>query len=92
LDEPNGEPEPQQHVGRDEFTESVKNTLAWRVGGLCSNRDCMQATKGPHTDDTKVTTLARRATSMPPQQAVRGTTLRRPVKSAAPRQTESAFV
>ncbi len=44
-------------ASRDEFTETVKGTLAWRVGGLCSNPDCMAPTKGPHSDEAKVTNL-----------------------------------
>ena len=57
MHEANGDVLKLEHVGRDEFKESVKNVLAWRVGGLCSNPDCMQPTKGPHTDDAKVTNL-----------------------------------
>jgi hypothetical protein len=36
---------------RDDFTQSVKKTLAERVGCKCSN--CKQLTSGPHEDATK---------------------------------------
>jgi hypothetical protein len=44
-------------ASRDEFTETVKGILAWRVGGLCSKPDCMAPTKGPHSDEAKVMNL-----------------------------------
>lgn len=42
---------------RDEFTKEIKAVLAFRVGCLCSNPDCRVATKGPHTDDYKATSI-----------------------------------
>jgi hypothetical protein len=39
---------------RDEFTQTVKRTLAHRVGLLCSNAGCGAATAGPQGDPTKV--------------------------------------
>lgn len=37
-------------MARDEFSKSVKLTLARRVGYLCSNPECNASTSGPHTD------------------------------------------
>jgi len=35
---------------RDEFTSATKELLARRVGFVCSNPECRQATSGPQTD------------------------------------------
>lgn len=35
---------------RDDFTRVVKDTLARRVGGRCSNPDCRRVTSGPRED------------------------------------------
>lgn len=38
-------------MGRDNFSEEVKRTLAERVGGHCSNPECACDTFGPDPDD-----------------------------------------
>lgn len=38
---------------RDDFRQSVKRTLAHRVGLQCSNPECMAHTAGPQTDPSK---------------------------------------
>src|SRR5258708_2822666 len=38
---------------RDEFLQSIKETLARRVSLRCSNPECRKATGGPHTDPSK---------------------------------------
>lgn len=35
---------------RDDFTQQTKNILCKRVGGKCSNPNCMRETQGPHSD------------------------------------------
>jgi energy-coupling factor transporter ATP-binding protein EcfA2 len=42
---------------RDDFTLSVKETLARRVGWRCSNPPCSQLTIGPHTEPTKTVNI-----------------------------------
>lgn len=42
---------------RDEFTQSVKEQLAKRVGFRCSNPDCRRETVGPQTKDTGVASI-----------------------------------
>src|SRR6478609_6211521 len=42
---------------RDEFKKDVKQIIADRVGGLCSNPACRRPTKGSHTDDERVLNL-----------------------------------
>jgi hypothetical protein len=37
-------------MSRDEFSPSLKGTLAKRVAHKCSNPNCAAATSGPHTD------------------------------------------
>jgi hypothetical protein len=44
---------------RDDFAEKVKRVIADRVGGFCSRPDCMRPTKGPHSDDSKVTNIGK---------------------------------
>jgi hypothetical protein len=39
---------------RDEFSNTIKEVLAKRVGYRCSNPGCRQATSGPQADPTKV--------------------------------------
>jgi hypothetical protein len=38
---------------RDDFSETVKRTVAERVGRLCCNPDCRVATSGPQVDPSK---------------------------------------
>lgn len=38
---------------RDDFSASIKETLAKRVGYRCSNPHCRKMTSGPHSDDNK---------------------------------------
>src|SRR5208337_3143730 len=38
---------------RDDFTIQTKETLAKRVGYVCSNPACEQPTSGPHSEDSK---------------------------------------
>jgi hypothetical protein len=38
---------------RDEFSSKVKETLARRVAGKCSNPSCQAPTTGPHTDSSR---------------------------------------
>ncbi|MDT8717057.1 hypothetical protein IAI10_10340 [Clostridium sp. 19966] len=38
---------------RDDFSPKVKDTLAKRVGYICSNPNCNQETIGPHSDPNK---------------------------------------
>lgn len=42
---------------RDNFSKVTINTLAKRVGWLCSNPDCSVHTVGPNSDKTKSTTI-----------------------------------
>ena len=42
---------------RDDFTQSVKRTLAHRVALHCSNPDCRAKTMGPQSDPTKAVNL-----------------------------------
>lgn len=44
---------------RDDFSEKVKRVIADRVGGFCSRPGCMRPTKGPHSDDSKVTNIGK---------------------------------
>ena len=44
-------------MSRDDFTPSLKTTLAKRVSYLCSNPDCRSQTVGPHTDPTQTVNL-----------------------------------
>ena len=44
-------------MARDDFTEATKRVLSDRVQGFCSNPACGAQTKGPHTDDDKVTNV-----------------------------------
>ena len=37
---------------RDDFTQTIKDTLAKRVGGFCSNPTCTQSTYGPRIEDS----------------------------------------
>lgn len=40
-------------MSRDDFSASVKSTVAERAGGLCSIPGCNRLTIGPHTDPSK---------------------------------------
>lgn len=40
-------------MARDEFSRSVKDALARRVGFVCSNPDCRVVTSGPHSESNK---------------------------------------
>ncbi len=42
---------------RDDFTAKTKSILAKRVGYNCSNPHCRKNTTGPHTSETKATTI-----------------------------------
>src|SRR5579872_6088710 len=42
---------------RDDFSSSIKETLAKRAGQFCSNPDCRVVTSGPHDDDRKAINL-----------------------------------
>src|SRR4051794_31236891 len=42
---------------RDDFSAKVKETLAKRVGYLCSNPQCSTPTTGPHSDQQRSLTL-----------------------------------
>jgi hypothetical protein len=42
---------------RDDFSKNTKETLAKRVGYLCSNPRCRRHTAGPHEDVEKVATI-----------------------------------
>lgn len=44
-------------TNRDDFTAKTKETLAKRVGYLCSNENCRKLTSGPHEDQTKSTNM-----------------------------------
>jgi hypothetical protein len=44
-------------MARDDFTKPIKDTLARRVGFLCSNPDCRVLTCGPHTELHKAVSL-----------------------------------
>ncbi|OEF98855.1 hypothetical protein BHF71_10690 [Vulcanibacillus modesticaldus] len=39
---------------RDDFNQKTKDTLYKRVGGFCSNPNCVVATTGPHSDNKKI--------------------------------------
>lgn len=41
------------YMTRDEFSESTKQNLRERVGGLCSNPECRNLTTGPHSDSKR---------------------------------------
>jgi hypothetical protein len=45
--------------GRDDFPEPIKRALADRVGLFCSRPDCMQPTKGPHTEESKARNIGK---------------------------------
>lgn len=40
-------------MSRDDFTNPTKETLAKRVGNVCSRPGCGQTTSGPHSEDKK---------------------------------------
>ena len=42
---------------RDDFDKETKETLARRVGYLCSNPSCRKPTSGPQTDPAKAINL-----------------------------------
>lgn len=42
---------------RDNFSKTIKDILAKRVGYLCSNPNCMRATSGPNEDEKKATSI-----------------------------------
>jgi hypothetical protein len=43
--------------GRDDFDRKTKDTLAKRVGFLCSNPQCRRSTSGPHSDPTSTVNI-----------------------------------
>jgi len=47
-------PETRHPMMRDDFTQSVKEQLAKRVGFRCSNPECRQQTSGPQSRDSGV--------------------------------------
>lgn len=44
-------------MARDDFSKPLRDTLARRVGFLCSNPGCQAATSGPHTERGKSVSL-----------------------------------
>ena len=52
---------PQPKAKRDDFSSSVKKTMAERVAYLCSNPDCRIQTVGPHSKSDKVNRLGEAA-------------------------------
>ena len=52
---------PQPKAKRDDFSSSVKKTMAERVAYLCSNPACRILTIGPHSKSDKVNRLGEAA-------------------------------